>query len=140
MLMEMLWGCRACRRAPPPVLFAAPGTPKFFSPLDARETARRAAQPVLFCAALVFKESRRASRRAVAVFFQRRAALSSRLAARTVSQLLAGGRIASGRSPGAARVRGLRGHARRRRIPSRCMTPHEAPSWEGIGLEYVPIT
>ena len=104
-----------------------------------------------------------ASRRAIAAFsLRRRAALSGsvsshlRLEARgafrvnrflrasgkpqrpAVSQLLAGGHSASGRSPGAARVQEERSSpARGRRSLLRSMTPHEAPlTSEEVGSKH----
>ena len=130
-----------------------------------RGTARRQAQPVLSVRASVFGR-RGAFRRAVQRLSRRRAALcpwfvpprlrpgfrgafrvnrsiraSGGPARPTVSELLAGTRSGPGRSPGAARVRGLRDHARGRRpAPHEPAQPVRAPHGEraawNMVLEY----
>jgi len=115
-------------QASSPVLFVeAPGRPVSFSshtPRNTRGMARQVAQPLFFVAALPL-ESTGASRRAItALSLRHRAAL---FAGRfhfleTAMRQPAPGRrllLATGRSPGAARVRALR--------KARARAPHPAP-------------
>ncbi len=96
-------------------------------PRNARGTARQAARTCPLVRTPC--EVRGASRRAVAAFsLRRRVALFGRAFAFAVSQLLAEGRIAPGRSPGAARGLADEAKARGRRPPLRQQaSPEDAP-------------
>ena len=106
-------------------------------PPPKRRGGRRAVRRSLSfqCAPLVVGETRRLSARRPASFTAPGRALpvvrSIREAGSTVSELLAGTRSGPGRSPGAARVRGLRDHARGRRpAPHEPAQPVRAPHGE----------
>jgi len=107
------------------VFFAAPGTPSSsLTPRHTRGMARQVAQPLFFVAALPL-ESTGASRRAITAFSLRhRAALFAgrfHFLGTAMRQPAPGRRLllATGRSPGAARVRALR--------KARARAPHPAP-------------
>jgi hypothetical protein len=128
-------------RVSSPVLFGeAPGRPVFrLSPLKDEGMARQGAHPLFFVCPHSLSEMRGAARRATRTSLRTSGFICGRLpygagprfswppvkhGTASVSQA-PGGRLllATRRSPGAARVRALRGHARGRRIRSH---PHDA--------------